>query len=78
MIDYIMNKKVEKALAKLKDLPEREQEVAAEAILDYAVGAGEPRITDEQLAEVERRLADPKPTFVSLAELRARFKRIGA
>ena len=73
-----MIKKLEKALAKLKSLPEHDQEVAAEAILDYAAGAAGPRLTDDQLAEVERRLADPKPSFISLAEVRARFKRVSA
>ncbi|MGZ9064859.1 MAG: hypothetical protein ACXW2I_05975 [Burkholderiales bacterium] len=32
------------------------------------------QLTDEQLAEVKRRLADPNPTFLSL-EVRERFAR---
>jgi hypothetical protein len=32
-------------------------------------------LTDEQLAEVERRLDDPNPVFRSLEEVRARFAR---
>ncbi|MGZ8201855.1 MAG: hypothetical protein ACXW20_03365 [Burkholderiales bacterium] len=32
------------------------------------------QLTDEQLAEVKRRLADPTPTFLSL-EVRERFAR---
>ncbi|MGZ8229773.1 MAG: hypothetical protein ACXW2A_08240, partial [Burkholderiales bacterium] len=33
------------------------------------------QLTDEQLAEVKRRLADPTPKFLSLEEVRERFAR---
>jgi hypothetical protein len=33
------------------------------------------RLTDEQVAEVERRLADPNPKFLTLEEVRERFTR---
>jgi len=33
------------------------------------------RLTDEQVAEVERRLADPNPRFLTLEEMRERFAR---
>jgi hypothetical protein len=33
------------------------------------------RLTDEQIAEVRRRLADPNPKFVTLEEVRERFAR---
>jgi hypothetical protein len=33
------------------------------------------RLTDEQAAEVERRLADPNPKFLTLEEVRERFAR---
>ncbi|MGO9004403.1 MAG: hypothetical protein ACLQIQ_15655 [Beijerinckiaceae bacterium] len=33
------------------------------------------RLTDEQVAEVERRLADPNPKFIPLEEVRERFAR---
>jgi hypothetical protein len=33
------------------------------------------RLTDEQVAEVERRLADPNPKFLTLEEVRGRFAR---
>jgi len=32
-------------------------------------------LSDEQLAEVERRLADPNPKFLTLTEVRERFAR---
>ena len=33
------------------------------------------RLTDEQVAEVRRRLADPNPKFLTLEEVRERFAR---
>ena len=33
------------------------------------------QLTDEQLAEVKRRFADPGPTFLTLEEVRERFAR---
>jgi hypothetical protein len=30
-------------------------------------------LSDEQVAEVKRRLSDPKPTFLTLEEVRERF-----
>jgi hypothetical protein len=34
------------------------------------------RLSDEQVAEVERRLADPCPKFLTLEEVRERFARL--
>jgi hypothetical protein len=33
----------------------------------------EPRLTDQQLTEVKRRLADPNPKYLTLEEVRERF-----
>jgi len=33
------------------------------------------RLTDEQVEEIERRLADPNPKFLTLEEVRERFAR---
>jgi hypothetical protein len=38
-------------------------------------GSADLQLSDEQIAEVERRLADPDPKFVTLDEVRARFAR---
>ncbi len=35
-------------------------------------------LTDEQVEEVKRRLADPNPKFLTLDEVRERFARRGA
>jgi hypothetical protein len=73
-----MENPVDAAWAELKKLPLDEQAKAAEAILDYAAGVGGPRLTDEQVAETARRLSEPHPTFTTLAEVRARFRRPAA
>jgi hypothetical protein len=36
------------------------------------------RLSDEQVAEVRRRLAEPNPKFLTLEEVRERFTRRGA
>jgi hypothetical protein len=54
--------------------PERQEDAAR--LLTQMEEAGESRyqLTDEQVAEVSRRLADPNPKFLTLEEVRARFK----
>jgi hypothetical protein len=73
-----MNKKVQEALAELEKLPENEQEVVAEAILDFAARGGRVELSEDQANEVRRRLADPNPKFLTLAEARARLLGAGA
>jgi hypothetical protein len=68
-----MNKKIQEAIAELEKLPDSEQEIAAEAILDFASRGGRPELTEEQAEEVRRRLGDPNATFLTLAEARARL-----
>jgi hypothetical protein len=54
--------------------PRQRQEDAAQLLLDMERrGDSAVRLTDEQVAEVERRLADPNPTFLTLEEVRERF-----
>lgn len=65
--------KIDEAWAVLKNLSPREQELAAEAILDFAANASEFALTDEQVAEVNRRLQEADPKTVDSAELRARL-----
>jgi chromosome condensin MukBEF ATPase and DNA-binding subunit MukB len=73
-----MNKRVQEALAELEKLPENEQEVVAEAILDFAARGGRVELSEDQANEVRRRLADPNPKFLTLAEARARLLGAGA
>ena len=49
-----------------------------EAVAEPAQRARQPQLTPDQVKEVEDRLADPKPTFITLAEARARLSRLGA
>jgi putative addiction module component (TIGR02574 family) len=65
--------KIEDAWAVLQKLSPREQELAAEAILDYAAGASRLELSSKQAAEVERRLRDPDAKTVTPAELPSRL-----
>jgi putative addiction module component (TIGR02574 family) len=68
--------KIDNAWAVLKQLPPREQEYAADAILDYAAAADGPTLSDAQAQEVERRLADPEAETITAAELRSRIAKL--
>ena len=70
-----MNKTLEAAVIELAKLPAGEQEIAAQAILDFAARGGRAELTDAQADEVRRRMADPEPKFLTLAEIRARLLR---
>ena len=73
-----MTSKIKKALAELEKLSADEQDLAADALLDFAQRERQPQLSADQAKEVEARLADPKPTFITLAEARARLSRLGA
>ena len=51
---------------------------AAGALLDYVKHMRELRLTDAQVAEVRRRLANPDRKLVSHAEARERIARLGS
>ena len=53
-----MTKLLEHALRQIEQLPEGEQDAAAGALLDYVKHMRELRLTDAQLAEVRRRMAN--------------------
>jgi len=65
--------KIDDAWAVLKKLSPHEQEVAAEAILDYATRDSGIHLSDEQAAEVRRRLADAGEATITPSDLRARL-----
>jgi len=54
---------------------ERQADVARVVELMEEQDASPCQLTDEQVAEVKRRLADPNPKFVTLDEVRERFAR---
>jgi hypothetical protein len=55
--------------------PERQSDAAEVLALMEAQDRSSYRLTDEQAAEVRRRLAKKDPVYVSLEEARARFQR---
>lgn len=73
-----MNAKLAQALSAITKLPTAEQERAAEALLDFALQQSRPTLSEEQAAEVQRRLQEPQPERMTLAEAKARIDRRGA
>jgi hypothetical protein len=55
--------------------PERQADLAHIAELMEEQDASPLRLTEEQAAEVRRRMADPNPKTMTLAEVRERLKR---
>jgi hypothetical protein len=53
--------------------PERQEEAARVLTEMEAQDKADLQLSDEQVAEVERRLAEPDPKFLTLEEVRARF-----
>lgn len=72
-----MTKKLETAIKALSNLPNDEQEMAAQAIIDYASHDGGIHLTDEQVAEVNRRLKNPHRKHLTVAEVRNRLRHYG-
>lgn len=72
-----MTTKIERAWLELNKLPPADQEVAAEAILDYASGNRSVELSDDQIAEIERRLREDKPSVVTISEFRRRLRHLG-
>jgi hypothetical protein len=68
--------KIDSAWAILKSLPPHEQELAADAILDYAAATAAPGLSDVQAQEVERRLLDANEQTITPAELRSRIEKL--
>jgi hypothetical protein len=63
-----MTNLLDEAIAKARQLPEDEQNAAAGALLDYINTMQDLQLTDEQLAEVRRRRADPNRTKIPVDE----------
>jgi hypothetical protein len=72
-----MTKMLEHAVRQVEGLPEGEQNAAAGALLDYVKHMHDMRLTDEQIAEVRRRMADPHRKFTSLDDARERVAQFG-
>ena len=77
-MDDDMTKLLRDAIDQVERLPASEQDAAAMAMLDYLAHRRDLRVSDEQLAEIRRRRADPNRNLVSHEEARERIKRLGA
>jgi len=69
-----MTRLLDQTIARVRDLPEDEQNAVAGALLEYLDGLRDLQISDAQLAEVRRRRADDR-TVVPVAEARERLLR---
>ena len=69
-----MTKLLEEAVKVLRDLREDRQEAAARAIINYGADDDEIQLSDEHVAEIERRIANPNRKFISLGELDKRIR----
>ncbi len=74
----VMTKLLEQARRQIEQLPEGEQDAAADALLDYVKHMRKMRLTDAQVAEVRRRRADPNRRPVSHVEARECIARLGS
>ena len=72
-----MTKLLEEAVKVLRELPDERQEAAARAIINYGADDDEIQLSDEQVAEIERRIANPNRKFISLADLDKRIRHLG-
>lgn len=68
-----MTKLLEQALRQVEQLSASEQDAAGAAPIDYLAHRDDTRLSDEQLAEVRRRRADPERKLVSHAEAKERL-----
>jgi hypothetical protein len=72
-----MTRLLQKAFEQARQLPDEEQDAAAGALLDYLDHMRDLRLTDEQVAAVRRRLAEPERRKLALDEVRNRLRQLG-
>lgn len=74
-----MTQLLKRALERLSELGEADQDRAAVDIMSLVDQIDTPQIqlSDEQLAEVNRRLAEKNPKTLTMAQLKVRLKRRG-
>jgi hypothetical protein len=73
-----MTKLLEEAVKVLRELPDDRQDAAARAIINYGADDDEVQLSDEQVEEIERRMAEPDRKFISLTELDERIRHLRA
>jgi hypothetical protein len=72
-----MTKLLEETIARVRKLPEDEQNSAAGALMEYLDDMRELHLSDEQLAEVRRRRTAKDRKTIPLAEAQVRFRHPG-
>lgn len=73
-----MSKLIDDAVKVLRELPDDIQAAAARAIIEYSAGYDDDvALSDDQVTEVERRMADPNRNFMSLSDTRHRLRHFG-
>jgi putative addiction module component (TIGR02574 family) len=71
-----MNKRLDEVIARVKELPDDEQQQIAELILEILANQQpDAYLTPEQIAEIERRMSDDEP-YATEEEVRAVFDRL--
>ena len=71
-----MTQLLDQALKRLRELPQTDQDRAAVELINFVNHIDTPQIqlSDEQVAEMERRLAKRNPRTLTMAELDAHLK----
>ena len=74
-----MSQLLDQAVERVRELPETNQDLAAVELMNFVNQFDMPQIqlSDQQLAELDRRLAEKNPKTLTMAELDARLKRRG-
>lgn len=67
----MVSKVLKEVIERVETWPENRQDAAAHVLMEMEAQDASPhRLSDEQVAEVQRRIADPNPKFVTLHEVR--------
>jgi len=74
-----MNQLLDQALERLRELPQTDQDRAAAELMDFVnqIDAPQIQLSDEQVEELERRLAEKNPKTLTMSELDAHLMRRG-
>ena len=71
-----MTKLLRDAIEQVEQLTDGEQDAAATAMLDYLAHRNDLLVSDEDLAEIRRRRADPNAKRLTLNEANGRLRRL--
>jgi hypothetical protein len=71
-----MTKLLRDAIEQVEQVPDGEQDAAATVLLDYLAHRNDLRVSDEDLAEIRRRRADPNAKRLTLDEANERLRRL--